>query len=63
VKQLMKEEELLLVVRIKSRLLRDLRARRLIPFFKINSKTILYDPARVLAALEKYERTEAGVAK
>jgi hypothetical protein len=59
-KQLVKERELLEVVRIPSRLLRDLRARRLIPFVKLNSKTILYDTAKVLDALEKYERTEVG---
>jgi hypothetical protein len=57
-KQLVKEGELLEIVRIPSRLLRDLRARRLIPFVKLNSKTILYDPTRVLEALAKYERME-----
>jgi hypothetical protein len=54
--KLMTEAELLEVVRIKSRLLRELRRRRLIPFIKLNSKTILYNPTRVLAALGKYER-------
>jgi hypothetical protein len=58
-KQLVKEAELLQTVRIPSRLLRDLRARRVIPFVKVNSKTILYDPDRVLKALGEYER-EAG---
>lgn len=58
--QLVKEVELLQVVRTTSRHLRDLRARRVIPFVKLNSKSILYDPAKVLAALEKYERTEAA---
>lgn len=48
------------VVRTTSRNLRDLRARRVIPFVKLNSKTILYDPAKVLAALEKYERMEVA---
>jgi hypothetical protein len=60
VKRLLKEKELLEVVRIPSRLLRDLRARRLIPFVKLNSKTILYDADRVLESLSKYERLEAG---
>jgi hypothetical protein len=54
--QIVKEEELLQVVRTTSRHLRDLRARRVIPFIKLNSKTILYDTAKVLAALAKYER-------
>jgi hypothetical protein len=58
--QIVKEEELLQVVRTTSRHLRDLRARRVIPFIKLNSKTILYDTAKVLAALEKYERMEVG---
>lgn len=56
----MKEAELLETVRITSRLLRDLRARRLIPFVKLNNKTILYDPAKILTALEKYERMEGA---
>ena len=57
-KQLVKEKELLQTVRISSRLLRDLRARRLIPFIKLNKKSILYDPRKILEALEKYERME-----
>ena len=59
-KQLVKEKELLQTVRISSRLLRDLRARRLIPFIKLNKKSILYDPQKILEALEKYERMEVG---
>jgi hypothetical protein len=54
--QLVKEAELLQVVRTTSRHLRDLRTRRVIPFVKLNSKSILYDTAKVLAALAKYER-------
>jgi hypothetical protein len=56
-KRLVNQEELLDEhVRIKRRQLRDFRARGIVPFVKINSKTILYDPDKVLAALEKYER-------
>jgi hypothetical protein len=63
VKQLVKEAELLQVVRISSRLLRDLRARRVIPFVKLNSKVVLYDPDRILKVLAEYERMEAGTSK
>jgi hypothetical protein len=59
-KSLVGEKELLETVRIKSRLLRDLRRRRLLPFVKLSSKMILYDPEKVLAALERFERTEAA---
>jgi hypothetical protein len=59
-KQLVKEKELLQVVRIPSRQLRDLRKDRKIPFLKIGSKTILYDVEKIIAALEKYERLAAG---
>ena len=62
-KQLVKEAELLQVVRISSRLLRDLRARRVIPFVKLNSKVVLYDPDRILKVLAEYERMEAGTSK
>jgi hypothetical protein len=57
----MNEKELLSeVVRITSRSLREFRRRRLIPFIKVGNRTILYDPEKVLASLEKYERTEAA---
>ena len=59
-KQLVKEKELLQVVRIPSRQLRDLRKDRKIPFLKIGSKTILCDVEKIIAALEKYERLAAG---
>ena len=62
-KQLVKEAEFLKTVRIPSRLLRDLRARRLIPFVKLNSKTILYDVTKVITALERFERMETGAAR
>lgn len=63
-KRLMNEKELLSeVVRITSRSLRELRRRRLIPFIKVGKRTILYDPERVLASLEKFERMEVGAAK
>ena len=53
----MSEKELLTeVVRITSRSLREFRRRRLIPFLKLGKRTILYDPEKVLAALEKHER-------
>jgi hypothetical protein len=58
VKQLVEEEELLKVVQVKSRRLKDFRDRDLIPFIK-TGRSILYDPEKVIAALERFERKAA----
>ena len=52
---LLEEKELLEIVRIKKRRLKDYRDRRVIPFIK-TGRSILYDPEAVVAALKKLER-------
>jgi hypothetical protein len=54
--QLLEEKELLEIVRIKSRRLKDYRERRVIPFIK-TGRSVLYDPEAVIAALKKLERS------
>lgn len=52
---LLEEKELLEIVRIKRRRLKDYRDRRVIPFIK-TGRSVLYDPEAVVAALKKLER-------
>jgi hypothetical protein len=52
---LVEEEDLLKVVRIKSRRLKDYRDRKVIPFIK-TGRSVLYDPDAVVAALKRLER-------
>jgi hypothetical protein len=58
--QLMEEEELLQIVRIKSRRLKDYRDRKIIPFIK-TGRSVLYDPEAVVLALKKLEREPVGI--
>jgi hypothetical protein len=54
--RLVNEEELLEVVGLTSRQLKELRYRKVVPFIKIR-RTLLYDPEKVLDALvAKFER-------
>jgi hypothetical protein len=58
-RQLVGEEELLeKTVRISSRRLKDYRDKGVIPFIK-TSRSVLYDPEKVLAALEQFEVKKA----
>jgi hypothetical protein len=63
-KNLMNEEELLeVVVGLTSRQLKEFRDNKVIPFIKVK-RTLLYDPAKVLAALENNHEIKAtGVSK
>jgi hypothetical protein len=54
--QLVREAELLQVVRIKPRTLRDLRERKVIPFIQAGDRTFLYDPEEVLKSLAQFKR-------
>ena len=58
--QLMEEEELLQIVRIKSRRLKAYRDRKIIPFIK-TGRSVLYDPEAVVLALKKLERAPVGI--
>jgi hypothetical protein len=59
-KQLIREPEQAKRLSISQRTLRSLRAQRLVPFVKIN-RIVLYDPEKVMEALERFERKEAAV--
>jgi hypothetical protein len=59
-KKLIREPQQAKMLGISERTLRTLRAQRLVPFVKIN-RIVLYDPDRVIAALERFERKEVGV--
>ena len=59
-KKLIREPEQAKLLGMSQRTLRSLRAQRLVPFVKIN-RIVLYDPDRVIAALERFERKEVGV--
>jgi DNA-binding transcriptional MerR regulator len=59
-KKLIREPEQAKLLGMSQRTLRSLRAQRLVPFVKIN-RIVLYDPDRVIAALERFERKELGV--
>jgi hypothetical protein len=54
--QLLEEKELLQIVRIKSRRLKDYRERKVIPYIK-TGRSVLYDSEAVIAALKKLERS------
>ena len=58
--RLLEEPELLQIVRIKSRRLKDYRDRRLIPYIK-TGRSVLYDPDAVVLALKKLERAPVGI--
>jgi hypothetical protein len=55
----MREAELAKELRVSQRTLREWRAMRLVPFFKIN-RLVVYDPERVRKALERFERKEVS---
>ena len=57
----MREPELLELVRIKSRTLRELRERKVIPFIEAGPRTFLYDPQEVMEALRKFRQAEVRV--
>jgi hypothetical protein len=59
--QLIREPELLEIVRVKSRTLRDLRERKVIPFYKAGDRTFLYDPEEVMTALRKFRHSEVKI--
>jgi hypothetical protein len=44
---------------ISERLLKDWVSKRLVPFIKIR-RLVLFDPAKVAAALSKFERSQRG---
>jgi hypothetical protein len=57
-RRLIKEEELLERFPMNSRQLRELRYLRKIPFVKLSSRLILYDPDRVAEAFARMEIKE-----
>jgi hypothetical protein len=57
-RRLIKEEELLERFSMNSRQLRELRYLRKIPFVKLSSRLILYDPDRVAEAFARLEIKE-----
>jgi hypothetical protein len=52
---LIREREQARLLGISVRTLRDWRAKRLIPYFKIG-RVVMFDPKKVLPALGKFER-------
>lgn len=60
---LIREPELLEIVRVKSRTLRDLRDRRVIPYYKAGDRTFLYDPEEVMEAIRKFRHSEVKTPK
>jgi DNA-binding transcriptional MerR regulator len=50
------------LIGISERMLRHWQSRRIIPYEKIN-RIVLFNPEKVLAALEKFERNPEAVAK
>jgi hypothetical protein len=56
----MREAEMAKTLCVSQRTLREWRAMRLVPFFKIN-RLVVYDPERVREALERFERKEVAV--
>ncbi len=56
--RLVQEPELLKIFPMKSRQLRELRYQRKVPYTKVSRTLILYDPAKVAAALERLEVKE-----
>jgi hypothetical protein len=62
-KKLMNEEELLDIIGLTSRQLKEFRDKKVVPFIKVK-RTLLYNPEKVLAALENnYERNAAVTSK
>jgi len=57
-RRLITEEELLQRVPMSSRQLRELRYLRKIPFVKLSSRLILYDPEKINEALSRFEIRE-----
>jgi len=53
--QLLTESEMAARLSVTPRTLRNWRSQRLVPFIKVR-KVILFDPAKVIAELEKFER-------
>ncbi|MEO5719855.1 MAG: hypothetical protein ABIR71_00110 [Chthoniobacterales bacterium] len=45
---------------VPERTLRTLAQQRKIPFLKLGHRTVLFQPSKVLAALERFEVVEAG---
>jgi hypothetical protein len=52
-----REPEMAKELSVSQRTLREWRAMRVIPFFKIK-RVVMYDPERVRAAIQKFERKE-----
>jgi hypothetical protein len=61
-KRLMNEEELLDIIGLTSRQLREFRDKKIVPFIKVK-RTLLYNPEKVIAALETHYERSAGDAK
>jgi hypothetical protein len=59
-RNLVTAEELLTLFPITPRQLRELRFRRKIPYITLGHRTIVYEPAAVLAALRKLEIKEVA---
>jgi hypothetical protein len=57
-RNIVKEDGLLEVVPLTSRQLRELRDRHKIPYIKFGHRSVMYDLAKVLTALEKLEIKE-----
>jgi hypothetical protein len=61
-KRLMNEEELLDIIGLTSRQLREFRDKKVVPFIKVK-RILLYNPEKVIAALETHYERSAGDAK
>jgi len=53
--EILRQKELAEKLCVSERLIRKWQEQRVIPFIKVG-RTVLYDTAKVLAALEKFER-------
>jgi DNA-binding transcriptional MerR regulator len=58
--QLLTEVEMAARLSVTPRTLRNWRSQRLVPFLKLK-RVVLFDPAKVLAELEKFERVSRRV--
>ena len=58
----LRSKEMAALIGISERMLRHWQSRRIIPYEKIN-RIVLFNPEKVLAALEKFERNAEAVAK
>jgi DNA-binding transcriptional MerR regulator len=54
-----REPEMAKALSVSQRTLREWRSIRLIPFLKIN-RVVMYDPERVRAAIQRFERREVA---